>query len=50
VLLDNYAGEDAGGHSLHGDTKGVDDFFRDKGVTIQKFPFASRPCYIVKDR
>jgi hypothetical protein len=49
VLLDNYAGEDAGGHSLHGDTKGVDDFFRDKDVIIQKFPFASRPCYIIKD-
>jgi Macrocin-O-methyltransferase (TylF) len=49
VLLDNYAGEDAGGNSLHGDTKGIDDFFADKDVLIQKFPFASRPCFVVKE-
>jgi hypothetical protein len=49
VLLDNYAGEDQAGNSLHGDTKGVDDFFADKNVIIQKFPFASRPCFIIKD-
>ncbi len=49
ILLDNYAGEDAGGHSLHGDTKGIDDFFKGKKVQMRKFPFAARPCYIVKD-
>lgn len=49
VLLDNYAGEDAGGNSLHGDTKGIDDFFADKDTVIRRFPFASRPCYVIKD-
>ncbi len=49
ILLDNYAGEDAGGNSLHGDTKGIDDFFKDKDVIIRKFQFAARPCYIVKE-
>jgi len=49
ILLDNYAGEDAGGHSLHGDTKGVDDFLKDKKVKMCKFPFAARPCYIIKE-
>jgi hypothetical protein len=48
ILLDNYAGEDAGGHSLHGDTKGIDDFFKGKDVQIRRFPFAARPCYIIK--
>jgi hypothetical protein len=48
ILLDNYAGEDASGNSLHGDTKGVDDFFHGKEVRIQRFPFAARPCYMVK--
>jgi hypothetical protein len=42
VLLDNYG-------AFYGDTKGVDDFFRDRTVTIRRFPFASRPCYIVKE-
>ena len=30
VLLDNYAGESPEGIALHGDTKGVDDYFKDK--------------------
>jgi hypothetical protein len=42
VLLDNYA-------AFHGDTKGIDDFFRDRDARIRRFPFASRPCYVVKD-
>ena len=42
ILLDNYA-------AFHGDTKGVDTFFRDKPVSIERFPFVARPCYIVKD-
>ena len=42
VLLDNYG-------AFYGDTRGVDDFFSDRNVTIRRFPFASRPCYIVKE-
>lgn len=49
VLLDNYAGEDQAGNSLHGDTHGVDQFFKDKDVLIQRFPFGSRPCFIMKE-
>ena len=42
ILLDNY-------QATHGDTVSVDDFFRTRdGVTIHAFPFADRPCYIVK--
>lgn len=42
VLLDNYS-------AFHGDTKGVDEFFNGKKVFIKRFPFAQRPCYIVKN-
>ncbi|WP_341279863.1 TylF/MycF/NovP-related O-methyltransferase [Paenibacillus sp. FSL H8-0537] len=49
ILLDNYGGEGTSGLSYHGDTRGVDDFFKDKDVTIKQFPFAARPCYIVKE-
>lgn len=42
ILLDNYG-------AFHGDTKGVDTFFRDKAVAIRRFPFVARPCYIVKE-
>ena len=49
ILLDNYAGEGPSGISLYGDTKGADDFFKDKKVKIRRFPWVSRPCYIVKD-
>ena len=49
ILLDNYAGEGTAGHSYHGDTRGADEFFADKDVLIQKFPFGARPCYIVKE-
>jgi len=49
ILLDNYAGEGLTGLGCHGDTKGIDEFFKDKNVRIKKFPFASRPCYIVKE-
>ena len=31
-----------------GETKAVDDFFKDKEVTIKKFPWASSPCYVIK--
>ena len=49
ILLDNYAGESPEGIALHGDTKGVDDYFNDKKVKIRQFPFAGRPCYIIKE-
>lgn len=42
ILLDNYA-------AFHGDTKAVDEFFDGKNARIKRFPFAQRPCYIVKD-
>ncbi|MBF0543342.1 MAG: class I SAM-dependent methyltransferase [Candidatus Riflebacteria bacterium] len=42
ILLDNYA-------AFHGDTKGIDDFFKGKDVQIRKFPFVTRPCYIIKN-
>jgi len=42
ILLDNYG-------AFHGDTKGIDDFLRGRQVTIRRFPFVNRPCYIVKD-
>ena len=41
ILLDNYT-------ASHGDTKSVDDFFKDKDVMLRKFPFALRPCYVIK--
>jgi len=49
ILLDNYAGEGTSGQSYHGDTHGIDEFFKNREVTIRKFPFASRPAYIIKD-
>ena len=41
ILLDNYG-------AFYGDTKGVDTFFEGKKISIKRFPFAARPCYIVK--
>ena len=49
ILLDNYAGEGTSGQSYHGDTYAVDQFFLDKKVKINKFPFAARPAYIIKE-
>jgi len=42
VLLDNYA-------AYYGDTKGTDDFFAKRNVRIRRFPFATRPCYVIKE-
>lgn len=42
ILLDNYT-------HAHGDTKSTDTFFADKKILIKKFPFALRPCYIIKE-
>ena len=42
LILDDY-------EMFPGETKAIDDYFRDKNVTIQKFPFCITPCYIVKE-
>ncbi len=49
ILLDNYAGEGTSGESYHGDTIGVDNFINKKKIRINRFPWASRPCYIVRN-
>jgi len=42
LILDDYA-------TFPGETKAVDDYFRDTGVRVRKFPFAMTPSYVVKD-
>lgn len=32
-----------------GETQAVDEYFKDKDVVIQKFPFCMTPCYILKN-
>jgi hypothetical protein len=32
-----------------GETKAVDEYFQDKDVVINKFPFCMTPCYILKN-
>ena len=41
LMLDDYG-------TFPGETKAVDDYFKDKDVKILKFNFAMTPCYIVK--
>ena len=41
LMLDDY-----GTHP--GETKAVDEYFKNKTVEIKKFPFAMTPCYIIK--
>ena len=48
ILFDNYAGRGSSGKYLHGDTVGIDNFLKKKNIQIKKFPFASRPCYLIK--
>ncbi|MDA7815682.1 TylF/MycF family methyltransferase [Porticoccaceae bacterium] len=48
IIFDNYAGEGDSGKFLHGDTKGIDDFFQSTNAEIKRFPFAARPCYMIK--
>lgn len=50
ILLDNYGGWGTSGCSYFGDTKGTDDFLKelDLPISIKKFPWVSRPCYIQK--
>lgn len=48
ILFDNYAGRGSSGKYLHGDTTGIDKFFKDKNEKINKFFFTGRPCYLIK--
>ncbi|WP_300912358.1 hypothetical protein [Helicobacter rodentium] len=32
-----------------GETKAVDEFFKDKKVKLQKFPFLHKPSFIIKE-
>ncbi len=41
LMLDNYG-------VFEGETKAVDEFFKDKSITINKFPYSATPCFIVK--
>lgn len=42
LILDDYG-------TFPGETKAVDDYFKDKPVKIQKFSFCMSPCYIIKE-
>jgi len=41
LIIDDYS-------VFPGETKAVDDYFRNMEVTIQKFPFCMTPCYVIK--
>ncbi len=41
IIIDNYA-------KVPGETKAVDEYFKDLDVEINKFPFSSTPCYFIK--
>jgi len=41
LILDDYG-------TFPGETKDIDDYFRDMNISIQKFPFCMTPCYTVK--
>jgi len=42
LIIDDYG-------TFPGETKAVNEYFKDKKVKIRKFPFAKTPCYIVKE-
>jgi hypothetical protein len=42
LILDDYG-------TFPGETKAVDEYFKDKNIKIYKFPFCMTPCYIVKN-
>jgi hypothetical protein len=42
LIVDDYG-------TFPGETKAVDDYFKNKNVQIKKFPFAMTPAYIVKN-
>ena len=41
-ILDDY-------NVFPGETKAIDDYFKDKDVIVKKLPFAVTPCYIIKN-
>ncbi len=41
LILDDYG-------TFPGETKAVDDYFKDKNIEMRKFPFCMTPCYIIK--
>jgi len=41
LILDDYS-------TFPGETKAVDDYFKDKNIKIQKFSFCMTPCYLIK--
>ena len=42
LILDNY-------NDVEGETKAVDEYFKDKNLKICKFPFCETPSYIIKE-
>lgn len=42
LILDDYG-------TFPGETKAVDEYFKDKNFKIYKFPFCMTPCYIIKE-
>jgi hypothetical protein len=42
IILDDYG-------VFPGETRAVDEYFADRKVSIEKFPFCMTPCYIVKE-
>jgi len=42
LILDDYG-------TFPGETKAIDDYFKDKNAKILKFSFAMTPCYIIKE-
>jgi Macrocin-O-methyltransferase (TylF) len=42
LILDDYA-------AFPGETRAVDEYFKDQHVRVQRLPFAMTPCYVVKD-
>ena len=42
LILDDYG-------VFPGETKAVDEYFKDKNLKIRKFPFCMTPCYVVKE-
>ena len=43
ILLDDYA------NVFPGANKAVDDYFKDKDVTIKRLPYCVTPCYVIKN-
>jgi hypothetical protein len=41
LILDDYG-------TVEGETRAVDEFFQDKGISIQKLPFKYKPSFIIK--